>query len=95
MLAFDRGDREPLPDPVLDRGAYLVEVVGHCGECHTPRSGIGRPVRRRALEGSEGPPYSAPDITPAALADWTDSDLLEFFTSGMEPDANGRVRLRG
>ncbi len=25
-------------DPVIDRGAYLVEGLGHCGACHTPRA---------------------------------------------------------
>ncbi|MFU0885784.1 cytochrome c [Kluyvera sichuanensis] len=31
------GDKHPLSDPVLQRGAYLVEGAGHCGACHTPR----------------------------------------------------------
>ncbi len=46
-LAFWRGIFAPTPadfvanpqvDPVLERGRYLVEGLGHCGACHTPRS---------------------------------------------------------
>ncbi len=33
-------------DPVLARGAYLVEGLGHCGACHTPR-GLG--MQEKAL----------------------------------------------
>jgi mono/diheme cytochrome c family protein len=88
LLFFSAREWEPLDDPVLDRGAYLGEVVGHCGECHTPRSSLGRPKRREALAGSEGPPYDSPDIRAEALADWSDADLLELFTSGMEPDGD-------
>ncbi len=47
------------PDPrrseAWNRGAYLVEGVGHCGECHTPRNALMIPDRERALEGGPHP----------------------------------------
>ena len=41
--------------PAVDRGAYLVEALGHCGECHTPRNLLGAPKKDRALAGGKGP----------------------------------------
>ena len=53
--------RGPLfaPDPARgaswNRGAYLVDGIGHCGECHTPRDRLMLPDRSRALEGGPHP----------------------------------------
>ncbi|MBI4191541.1 MAG: c-type cytochrome [Betaproteobacteria bacterium] len=41
--------------PVLNRGAYLVEALGHCGECHTPRNILGGQKQGRFLAGGKGP----------------------------------------
>src|SRR5690606_21758512 len=35
------------------RGQYLVEVLGHCGECHTPRNAVGALDQERRLAGAE------------------------------------------
>ncbi len=47
------------PDPerseAWNRGAYLVEGAGHCGECHTPRNALMIPDQTRALEGGPHP----------------------------------------
>ncbi|MCB9699690.1 MAG: cytochrome c [Alphaproteobacteria bacterium] len=86
-VAFHARDWKPLDDPELDRGAYLVEVVGHCGECHTPRNGIGQLKRKQALAGSDEPPHPAPDIRPETLK-WTLGDWDTFLTMGMMPDGD-------
>ena len=44
----------------LERGRYLVEGPGHCGECHTPRSAIGGPDLSRWLAGAPNPDGRAP-----------------------------------
>lgn len=41
--------------PVVARGAYLVEGIGHCGECHTPRNALMVSDRRRLLAGAPHP----------------------------------------
>jgi len=41
--------------PQINRGAYLVQALGHCGECHTPRNFLGGPKRGRFLAGGKGP----------------------------------------
>lgn len=84
LLAFRPLD----PDAPYDRGQYLVEVVGHCGECHSPRTGIGRQRPRDALTGSVAPWAPAPPIDRAALAAWSADDLDTFLTMGMLPDGD-------
>lgn len=71
----------------VERGAYLVEALGHCGECHTPRNLIGGPKRDRALAGGKGPgEKSIPNLTPTRLGQWSDAELKEFLLTGITPD---------
>lgn len=76
--------------PQLNRGAYLVEALGHCGECHTPRNALGGARQERRLAGaamgSEG--KRSPNLTPTSLKNWSDKDLQEFLLSGMTPDGD-------
>lgn len=74
-------------DPVLVRGRYLVEGLGHCAECHTARNALGGLDRTLWMAGAPNPSGSGtiPNITPTAL-DWSAGDLVEYFTSGFTPD---------
>lgn len=67
------------------RGAYLANAVGHCGECHTPRNGIGIPKRSKQFGGTDAPPEPAPPITAEALG-WSLTELSSFLTDGWTPD---------
>ncbi len=69
------------------RGRYLAEALGHCGECHTPRNQLGGLQRDAWLAGADNPSGEGkiPDITPARL-DWSEADLVAYFTSGFTPD---------
>jgi len=79
-------------DPVTLRGQYLVEGMGHCGECHTPRTlfGFGGPDKSRWLAGGPAPEgdEKIPNITPggAALASWSAADIAYYLESGFTPD---------
>jgi mono/diheme cytochrome c family protein len=77
-------------DEVWNRGAYLVEGLGHCGECHTPRNLLGAMEGSRALAGSVIGGFEAPDITATALADrgWNREDLVLFFETGASPQGS-------
>lgn len=68
-----------------ERGRYLVNVLGHCGECHTPRGIVGEMRLSRPLTGSALGPVAAPDITPAGLAarGWNGARLSEFMGRGL------------
>jgi mono/diheme cytochrome c family protein len=72
---------------VEQRGRYLVEALGHCGECHTPRNMLGGLQSGQWLAGAADPSGKGriPNITPARLK-WSASDLVEYFTSGFTPD---------
>ena len=85
--------RPPPADPILARGRYLVDALGHCGECHTPRNWAGVSDRARYLAGSrEGPEgEKIPNITPYrgdGIGKWDADDLGYFLESGELPDGD-------
>jgi len=92
LLNFTAGNFTPNPavSPAVNRGAYVVEALGHCGECHTPRDFLGGLKTGSAYAGSASGPGGGkiPNITPTALAKWSDGDLKEFLGSGMTPDGD-------
>lgn len=69
------------------RGRYLVEALGHCAECHTPRTAFGGLDRARWLAGGPNPSGRGriPDITPAGLG-WSEFDITAYLESGFTPD---------
>ena len=81
---------DPTRTPHLARGAYLVEALGHCGECHTPRNFLGGPNRGRFLAGAaKGPDGKrVPNLTPVKLKKWNDAELKDFLQSGLTPDGD-------
>jgi mono/diheme cytochrome c family protein len=82
-----------VPDPkaaaAVNRGAYLVQALGHCGECHTPRNALGGPKSDRYLAGGKGPEgKGVPNLTPTRLKKSSDKDLKDLFTTGLTPDGD-------
>ena len=78
---------DPRRSDAVDRGAYLVEALGHCGECHTPRNFLLATKKNRPLAGGKGPTgKSTPNLTPTRLSKWSDAELKEFFLSGITPE---------
>lgn len=73
--------------PAEERGRYLAEALSHCGECHTPRDALGGLDPTKWLAGAPNPSGEGriPNITPAEL-DWSEDDLVAYFTSGLTPD---------
>jgi mono/diheme cytochrome c family protein len=75
--------------PEINRGAYLVEALGHCGECHTPRNFLGGMKSDRFLGGGKGPDGKrVPNLTPTRLKSWSDGELKDFLLTGMTPDGD-------
>jgi mono/diheme cytochrome c family protein len=73
----------------VQRGAYLVQALGHCGECHTPRNFLGGPKSGRFLAGGKGPDdKNVPNLTPTGLKKWSDKDLKDFLSTGLTPDGD-------
>jgi mono/diheme cytochrome c family protein len=71
--------------PAWERGRYVVDVLGHCGECHTPRGLLGQMELSRWMAGFALGRFEAPDITPPGLAGrgWTSASLREFLSKGL------------
>lgn len=95
LLYFDPAEApEPSGDaPTPDRGAYLVEVLGHCGQCHTPRGLLGAMDEDAHLAGTDAGPEGGriPNITPhpeAGIGDWSEGDIAFFLELGMMPDGD-------
>ncbi len=94
-LYFQPGTLQPDPDqsPQWNRGAYLVQALGHCGECHTPRNLMGGLKKGRRHAGTvDGPDGElAPNITPDAdtgIGSWSPADLVWFLQMGLKPDGD-------
>jgi len=91
-LFFTAGEYQPDPahDARWNRGAYLVEAVTHCGECHTPRNFLGGLERAQSLTGARMPggELVAPNLTPdkSGLADWSAADIVDALTDGTLPE---------
>lgn len=85
------GVKAPPRSDKVAYGGYLAGPVGHCVECHTPmlpkggldmaRVGAGT----REFKGPWGTSISR-NITPAALADWSDADIKRAITKGVSRD---------
>ena len=96
MLEFSPGPFRPDPSKSaeLNRGAYLVTALIHCGECHTPRNSLGGMVRERFLAGNPDGPEGAkmPNITGLR---WSAEEVAEYLSSGMTPDGDSAGGLMG
>jgi mono/diheme cytochrome c family protein len=86
------GDSDPGKSAQWKRGAYLVRVLAHCGECHTPRNVMGAMERSRELSGNpEGPGGKVPDLSSAnkkGVVTWSQDDVIEYLSSGMTPEGD-------
>lgn len=82
--------RNPQKDAQWNRGAYLVEGLGHCGACHTPR---GWAFQEKALGADDGAflsganldDWSAPSLRQnrlSGLGTWSVADIVEFLKTG-------------
>jgi mono/diheme cytochrome c family protein len=82
------------PDPQTGIGKYLAGPLGHCVECHSTPDAHGVPdvVNQTGGGGMQfrGPwgISHAPNITPAALAKYSDDDIKNAITKGMRPDGS-------
>jgi nicotinate dehydrogenase subunit B len=71
------------------RGAELVNGLGHCGACHTPRDALGGERTSRSylagalVEGWEAPPLGALSRSPLR---WTEAAMLQYLRQGHHPE---------
>jgi mono/diheme cytochrome c family protein len=88
-LFLRSGVWQPRPSRSADenRGAYLVETLGHCGACHTPLDVLGAEQRSKAFRGGEAEGWDAPALQAAtpARAPWTVESLTDYLRNGFTP----------
>lgn len=75
-------------DTVWNRGAYLVEGLGHCAACHTPRNRLGATVESAALAGATIPvlDWYAPPLTgnqPHGMDSWSEAQIASLLQAGI------------
>jgi mono/diheme cytochrome c family protein len=86
-------DKSPVrPDPAQsaewNRGAYLVQSLGHCGACHSPRNALGAEDKRQYLGGGEAEDWYVPALnarSPSPLP-WTVEQLTTYLRTGLARD---------
>jgi mono/diheme cytochrome c family protein len=86
--AFFKARNSSSSDAASDRGAYLVEGLGHCGECHNRHKLFGASNWSGKLEGGEIEGWYAPNLTAAgsdSIVSWTDDQLVTFLKTGAAP----------
>lgn len=82
----------------LKRGAYLVEGLGHCSACHSPRNALGAEIRgRRHLSGGTADGWTAHALTAdsAAPVPWTEDAFYDYLRTGharLHGSASGPMR---
>ncbi|MCE1236052.1 MAG: c-type cytochrome [Hyphomicrobiales bacterium] len=77
---------DPTKDAAWNRGAYLVQSLGHCGACHTPR-GLGFQEKAMSEKGANGGLFLAGETVEnwnaVNLRDlWPVADTVEFLKTG-------------
>jgi nicotinate dehydrogenase subunit B len=76
------------PDPTKfeqwNRGAYLVEGLGHCSACHSPRNALGAEQRNAYLAGGFAEGWEAPPLTSLSHAPipWSEAELYAYLRTG-------------
>ena len=95
-LYFTEGEYKPDPaqSPDWNRGAYLVQGLGHCTMCHTAINSLGGSSASQAFEGGLIPMQNwyAPSLTSnkeAGLGEWSIKDISDLLRTGVS--ARGAV----
>ena len=71
-----------------NRGAYLVEGLGHCSACHSPRNALGGIEKDKAFTGATIDGWFALNLTSelhTGLAQWSAQDIATYLKTGAAP----------
>jgi nicotinate dehydrogenase subunit B len=69
---------------IWNRGAYLIEGLGHCAACHSPRNALGAEKANSYLAGGFAEGWEAPPLTSLSQAPipWSEDELYAYLRSG-------------
>jgi mono/diheme cytochrome c family protein len=84
FLHRDALEADPNKSAEWNRGRYLVEGLGHCGSCHTPRNALGGEKKGSAYAGGAAEGWNAPPLNAALVTahKWTVDQLAEYLSTG-------------
>jgi len=100
-VLFNPGRRfKPNSDrsPEWNRGAYLTEALGHCGDCHTPRNLLFAPSASQKFAGALVQGWKAYNITPDrewGIGAWSDDQLADYLANGHAPERSSAAGPMG
>jgi nicotinate dehydrogenase subunit B len=77
-------EADPAQSAAWNRGAYLVEGLGHCSACHSPRNALGAEKSNAYLAGGFAEHWEAPPLTSLSQAPipWSEDELFAYLRSG-------------
>jgi mono/diheme cytochrome c family protein len=89
-LYFNEGSykNDPAKSAAWNRGAYLVEGLGHCSACHSPRNALGGIEKDKAYTGATVDGWFALNLTSelhAGLGSWTVDQIATYLKTGAVP----------
>jgi nicotinate dehydrogenase subunit B len=75
---------DPTQSATWNRGAYLIEGLGHCGACHSPRNALGAEKADAYLAGGFAEGWEAPPLTSLSHAPipWSEDELYAYLRTG-------------
>jgi len=81
---------DPAQSQQWNRGAYLVNSLGHCAECHSPRNPLGGIIPAQRFAGGPDPEGEGwvPNITQKELSDWSDKAIAYLLQTGATLDGD-------
>src|SRR5262249_43487190 len=91
-LFFDEGSfqKDESKSDEWNRGAYLVQGLGHCSGCHTPKNALGGDKTSLAYSGGLLQGWFAPAITANpryGVGPWSEDDIVESLQTGHNRNA--------
>jgi mono/diheme cytochrome c family protein len=92
LLFLKKGEFKPDPSQSEEwnRGSYLVNGLGHCAACHTPKNALGADDTHRDFHGGVLDAFVAPDLTAnprTGLGNWSEDDITEYLRTGRNAHA--------
>jgi mono/diheme cytochrome c family protein len=87
LLFFDKTPFVPVANASeqINRGAYLVQSLGHCAACHTGKNFLGGDKSGSFLQGGDLSGWHAPEITGnryVGIGGWTPAQVVQYLKTG-------------
>ena len=100
-MEFPSGEykKDPTLNEQENKGRYVSQSVAYCDQCHTPRSRLGRLVKKYYMAGGSNPgkfevPPKLDNPHGKRIGTWSSPDIIEFLTSGKKTMERWSITIR-